>query len=132
MQNEFNFQAVKEHYMNVVNVCEKILKELKHPEKYGCCITNCNTIVVNRERMMVVTVDDKHLTTYEFSPLYPTYFSPVAATQIVMNDVYRDINGNRIELEKMSKEEYYTLLKEQAEDFLSTLEDVRISNTITK
>ena len=56
----------------------------------------CNSIVINKERLMTVTVDENNRTKHEFSPLYPTYFSPSAARQIVEGDLYSDCNGNRI------------------------------------
>jgi len=98
-----------------LNVCNKEIEYLTHPELYGCCLSRCNTIVINKERMMTVTTDENHMTTYEFSPLYPTYFSPEAADRILKHDIYKDINGNRIKLERVGKLEYYRLLKEHTE-----------------
>ena len=108
-------QEIIAHYEKVLNVCNKEIEYLTHPEVYGCCLCKCNSIVINKERMMTVTTDDNHMTTYEFSPLYPTYFSPEVARDIVKNDIYRDINDNRIKMEIVGKLEYYTLLKGQAE-----------------
>lgn len=98
-----------------LKVCNEKIEYLTHPELYGCCLSRCNSIVINKERMMVVTTDSNHYTTYEFSPLYPTYFSPEAARKIVANDIYKDCNGNRIELEIIGELEYYKLMKERAE-----------------
>lgn len=103
------------HHENVLNVCNKQIEYLTNPDKYGCCLSKCNSIVINKERMMTVTTDENHRTTYEFNPLYPTYFSPEVAREIVKNDIYRDINGNRIKMEIVNKLEYYTMLKESAE-----------------
>jgi len=100
---------------NTLNVCNKEIEYMTHPELYGCCLSRCNTIVINKERMMTVTTDENHMTTYEFSPLYPTYFSPEAADRILKHDIYKDINGNRIKLERVGKLEYYRLLKEHTE-----------------
>ena len=108
-------QEVIAHYEKVLNVCNKEIEYLTHPELYGCCLCKCNSIVINKERMMTVTTDETHHTTYEFSPLYPTYFSPEVARDIVKNDIYRDINDNRIKMEIVGKLEYYPLLKGQAE-----------------
>lgn len=104
-----------------INVCNKEIEYLTHPEKYGCCLCNCNSIVVNKERMMTVTTDDTHHTTFEFSPNYPTYFSPETARRIVENDIYRDCNDNIIKMEIVGKLEYYRLLKEYTESGLSSL-----------
>ena len=104
-----------------LNVCNKEIEYLTHPELYGCCLSLCNTIVINKERMMTVTTDENHMTTYEFSPLYPTYFSPEAADRILKHDIYKDINGNRIKLERVGKLEYYRLLKEHTETGLEGL-----------
>jgi hypothetical protein len=109
------FAEVIAHNEKVLNVCNKEIEYLTHPKEYGCCLSRCNRIVINKERMMTVTTDKEHRTTYEFSPLYPTYFSREAADEIVANDIYRDINGNRIELTIIGKLEYYTMLKEKAE-----------------
>lgn len=108
-------QEMIAHYEKVLNVCNKEIEYLTHPELYGCCLCKCNSIVINKERMMTVTTDETHHTTYEFSPLYPTYFSPEVARDIVKNDIYRDCNDNRIKMEIVGKLEYYTLLKGQAE-----------------
>ena len=111
-------QEMIAHYEKVLNVCNKEIEYLTHPELYGCCLCKCNSIVINKERMMTVTTkttDGVCRTTYEFSPLYPTYFSPEVARDIVKNDIYRDINDNRIQMEIVGKLEYYTLLKGQAE-----------------
>jgi hypothetical protein len=99
----------------MVSVCNKQIEYLTHPETYGCCLSKCNSIVINKERMMTVTTDETHRTTYEFSPLYPTYFSPETAREIVENDIYKDINGQPLKMEIVGKLEYYTLLKGQAE-----------------
>lgn len=105
----------------ILNVCNKEIEYLTHPELYGCCLCKCNSIVLNKERMMTVTTDENHMTTYEFSPLYPTYFSPEAADRILKHDIFKDINGNRIKLERVGKLEYYRLLKEHTENGLSGL-----------
>lgn len=104
-----------------ISVCNKEIEYLTHPEIYGCCLDRCNSIVINKERMMTVTTDEAHHTTHEFSPLYPTYFSPAVARKIVKNDIYRDWNGNIIKLEIIGKLEYYQLLKECLENRLSAL-----------
>lgn len=108
-------QEMIAHYEKVLNVCNKEIEYLTHPELYGCCLCKCNSIVINKERMMTVTTDENHMTTYEFNPLYPTYFSPEAADSIVKEDIYKDCNGNRIELTIIGKLEYYRLLKGQTE-----------------
>lgn len=113
-------QAISKAEMTL-NVCNKEIEYLIHPELYGCCLSLCNTIVISKERMMTVTTDENHMTTYEFSPLYPTYFSPEAADHIISHDIYKDINGDRIKLEKVGKLEYYRLLKEYTETGLKAL-----------
>lgn len=99
----------------VLSICNKEIEHLTNPKEYGCCLSRCNCIVINKERIMTVTVDKENRTSSEFSPLYPTYFSREIAEEIVANDIYRDINGNRIELTIIGKLEYYTLLKNKAE-----------------
>ncbi len=119
-----NTPTIKEtiaHLEKVINVCNKEIEHLTHPEIYGCCLCKCNSIVINKERMMTVTTDETHHTTYEFSPLYPTYFSPEAAHDIVKNDIYSDCNGNRIKMEIIGKQEYYTLLKADSEKTLDII-----------
>lgn len=74
--------------------------------------------------MMCVTTDINNLTTYEFSPLYPTYFSTEAANRIVSHDIYKDCNGNRINLMKIGKLGYYRLLKEYTERNLEALKSI--------
>lgn len=101
--------------------CDKEIEYLTHHELYGSCLSLCNTIVINKERMMTITTDENHKTTYEFAPLYPTYFSPDAADKIQKHDIYKDINGNRIKLEKVGKLEYYKMLKNYTETGLKAL-----------
>ena len=118
-------QEMIAHYEKVLNVCNKEIEYLTHPELYGCCLCKCNSIVINKERMMTVTTDETHHTTYEFSPLYPTYFSPEVASDIVKNDIYRDCNENRIKMEIVGKLEYYTLLKAQSEKSIELFKSIK-------
>ena len=74
--------------------------------------------------MMTVATTQNHNTTYEFAPLYPTYFSPEAAKKIVNSDIFLDIYGKSIELEIIGKLEYYELLKEHAELNLKVLRSI--------
>ena len=124
VNNSAIFAQAVAHHKKVLNVCNKEIEYLTHPEVYGCCLCKCNSIVINKERMMTVTTDEKHMTTYEFSPLYPTYFSPEAAKRIVKDDVYTDCKGNRIQMEIVGQLEYYKLLKAQAESFISVFESI--------
>lgn len=119
-----DIQSIIKKSENVLDVCNKEIEYLTHPELYGCCLCKCNSIVINRERMMTVTTDENHMTTYEFSPLYPTYFSPEAAERIIRHDVFKDINGNRIKLERVGKLEYYRLLKSWTETGLEALKSI--------
>lgn len=105
----------------VLNVCNKELEYFNHPEIYGSCLCRCNSIVINKERMMVITTDETHHTTYCFNPLYPTRFTPEAARRIVNEDVYKDINNNRIQLEIVGEKKYYELLKEYTEKNLEVI-----------
>ena len=118
-------QEMIAHYENVLNVCNKEIEYLTHPELYGCCLCKCNSIVINEERMMTVTTDEAHRTTYEFLPLYPTYFSPEIARDIVKNDIYRDYNGNRIKMEIVGKLEYYTMLKAHSEKSIKLFKSIK-------
>ncbi len=119
-----DIQSIIKKSESVLDVCNKEIEYLTHPELYGCCLCKCNSIVINRERMMTVTTDENHMTTYEFSPLYPTYFSPEAAERIIRHDVFKDINGNRIKLERVGKLEYYRLLKSWTETGLEALKSI--------
>lgn len=109
------------HAEKMVGVCDKKIEFLTHPEIYGCCLAKCNSIVINKERMMTVTTDRMHRTSYEFTPLYPTYFSHEVAIDIVKNDIYRDINGSPIKMEIVGELEYYKLLKVWAKNHLRVL-----------
>ena len=124
MANTIDLKSIIAHHENVLNVCNKKIERLTHPEKYGCCLSKCNSIVINKERMMTVTTDETRHTTYEFSPLYPTYFSPKVAREIVENDIYSDIHGNRIEMTIVGELEYYRLLKAYAEKNIKVLNEV--------
>ena len=106
-----------------VKVCDERIKRLTNPKKYGCCISRCNSIVLNKERMMVVTAKDGK-TDYAFAPTYPTYFTPQTARKIVANDIFKDGLGNRIELTIVGELEYYRLLKKHKENGIQTLTDI--------
>ena len=124
MNERIDIQEMVAHHEKVLSVCNKEIEYLTHPELYGCCLCRCNSIVINKERLMTVTTNKEHRTTYEFKPLYPTYFTPDAARRIVENDVYTDCNGNRILLEIIGKLEYYRLLKESSEKSIEVLKSV--------
>lgn len=115
------FKTAITRYEEVLNVCNKKIERLTHPEIYGCCLCKCNSIVINKERMMTVTTNESHMTTFEFSPLYPTYFSPEAANRIVKEDSFKNIFGKEIEMEIIGESEYYRLLKDNSEKSLETL-----------
>lgn len=118
-----SFKDVIKHYENVVKVCNEKIEHLTHPEVYGCCLCKCNSIVINKKRLMCVTTDKTNHTTYEFSPLNPTFFSPEVAKDIIKNDIYRDIYGFKIQMEIVGELEYYRLLKERAEESLKTAKE---------
>ena len=124
IQSTININEMIAHAEKVLNVCNKEIEHLTHPEVYGCCLDRCNSIVINKERLMTVTTDETRHTTYEFTPLYPTYFSPEAADRIVASDIYKDNNGNRIALEIVGKLEYYQLLKEYSEKSIGILKSI--------
>lgn len=118
------FAEVIAHNEEVLNVCNKKIESITHPEVYGFCVCKCNSIVINKERLMTVTTDETNHTTYEFSPLYPTFFSPEAARHIVENDIYKDINDNPIKMEIIGELEYYRLLKENAEKTIKLFKSI--------
>lgn len=125
MKTTNNFPLIAEmiaHNENVLNVCNKQIEYLTNPDKYGFCLDKCNSIVINKERMMTVTTDKNNMTTYEFSPLTPTYFAPEVAEHIVKSDIYYDCN-NPIKMEIIGKLEYYTLLKDYA---VKNLENIKL------
>jgi len=106
-----------------VKVCNEKINWLTNPQKYGYCISRCNSIVINKERMMVVTTKDGK-THYAFAPTYPTYFTPQTAKNIVANDIFKDGLGNRIELAIVGELEYYQLLKKNKESAIKTFTDI--------
>ena len=118
MATKIDLQTPITFYEEVINYCNT------HIELCGFCLCKCNSIVINKERMMTVTTDENHMTTYEFSPLHPTYFSPKVAKKIVDEDIYSDIHGNRIKLEIIGELEYYKLLKMHAEFNLNVLKGI--------
>lgn len=114
------------NYEEMLNVSNRELEVFNNPEVYGSCLCLHNSIVINIERMMVITTDETHHTTYCFNPLYPTRFTPEAAKKIVKNDVYKDIHDNRIKLEIVGEKKYYELLKEYAERNLKVIKSIEI------
>lgn len=106
--------------------CEKELKYLTNSREYGCMLTNCPWIVINKERLMCVTVNDEHRTDYEFSPLNPTHFSRETANMIINKDIYKDINGNKIPLEAIGDLEYYQILRDTLLKRISSIQELII------
>lgn len=118
------FIEALERNESILKFCNKKIEHLTKPEIYGACLSRCNCIVINKERMMTIKVDETKHTTYEFSPLYPTYFSPETARKIIDNDIYKDCNGNRIELVIVGELAYYNMLKEKIEKEIKVLKMV--------
>jgi hypothetical protein len=102
----------------LLSVCEKELEYLMNPQKYGCCVCRCNTIVVNKQRGLTIKTGKNNAAEFEFSAAYPTHYSPKTAKWIVENVVLRDGLGNRVVLETMGDREYYQYLKEKVESTL--------------
>ena len=119
MNNQFA-ELVKKVESQIA-VCEKKIYYFEHPEECGFGIFKCNSIVINKERMLVVKVGDDRCTCHEFAPLYPTKFSPEAAQDIVNNDKYYDGANQRISLEIIGEKEYYYLLKVYLTEGLQSL-----------
>ncbi len=117
-------QEIIAHYEENLNVCNKKIEHFEHPEIYGCYVKRCNSIVINKERMMVITTDETRHTSCELSPLYPTYFTPKAALDIVANDVWSDCKGNRIKFEIVGEHEYYKILKSHTQEIINALKRV--------
>ena len=104
--------------------CEKELKYLTNPKEYGCMLTNCPWIVINKERLMCVCVDKENRTDVEFKPMYPTHFSRKTANEIISNCVMTDILGNRIPLEAIGDLEYYQMLRDWLERSISSIKNL--------
>lgn len=122
--NNITIESAVAYHENVLSVCNNKIEHLTHPELYGCCLSRCNSIVMNKERLMTVTTDENNMTSFEFAPLYPTYFSLEVADSIVKNDIYKDCNGNRIKMEVVHELEYYQLLKEITEKYIEALSNL--------
>lgn len=119
--NELN--DARERILSALAVCDKKIEQLSHPEIYGCCLSRCNSIVIDKSRMMTVTTKNRR-TTYEFAPLYPTYFTPEAAARIIQNDVYLDCHGKKIPLEIVGELDYYELLLDYNKKHLASFDEI--------
>ena len=107
--------AKKEEELELVN---RKIYYYEHPEECGFGIFKCNSIVINKERMMVIAVGDDRKTCNKFAPIHPTKFSPETAIDIVNNDEWYDGNNERISLEIVGEREYYYLLREYLQNGL--------------
>lgn len=121
MTTTFDKEAIIKQNRERIEFCNKKIEVLTHSELYGRCLAKCNTIVINKERMMVVKVGKSNMTDYEYAPIAPTFFTKELAQEIINNDIYRDYQGNRIPLEAIGELEYYKLLKEQNEKSIEVL-----------
>lgn len=108
-------------YKKRIDVCENEIEQITHPEIYGCCLNKCNSIVINKERMMTITTNEKNEITHEFTPLCPTYFTPKTAKELVKNETFKDIHGNKIKMEIIGRLEYYQLLKDNCNKHIEIL-----------
>lgn len=124
MKQEIDIQSLINRAEARLNYCTKKVEQLSHPEIYGCCLSKCNSIVINKERMMTITTDRNQMPSFEFSPLNPTYFSPETAEYIQKNVVFKDVNGERIPLEIVGELEYYKLMQESLKHNLKIMGSV--------
>lgn len=122
MEADNILKLMREKNERVLSVCQKQIHQLTHPAIYGAYICNCNCIVINKARLMTITIDEQNMTTYEFEPLYPTYFTLEQAKRILSEDRYYDRDGNLLSLEIIGKLEYYQLLKEKTEKLLISIQ----------
>lgn len=122
MEADKILKLMREKNERVLSVCQKQIHQLTHPAIYGAYICNCNCIVINKARLMTITIDEQNMTTYEFEPLYPTYFTLEQAKRILSEDRYYDRDGNLLSLEIIGKLEYYQLLKEKTEKLLISIQ----------
>lgn len=126
MEADNILKLMRETNERVLSVCQKQIHQLTHPAIYGAYKCNCNCIVINKARLMTIKIDEQNKTTYEFQPLYPTYFTLEQAKRILSDDryhpTYYDRDGNLLSLEIIGKLEYYQLLKEHTEKKLISIQ----------
>lgn len=111
---------INEVMNNLTEMLDFVNEELNKPK----CLCKCNSIVINRERLMTISVNDNNEIECVFTTKYPTIFSPSMARKVCKEAILKDINGYRIPLEIITEEKYYTLIKEWCE------EQLRLFNTL--
>lgn len=106
-----------------LKVCETNVEYLSHPEKYGCAFFRCDAIVLNKERMMVVNVEENGTIEpfFRWAPLNPKFYTKKIAENIVANKVFTDYEGKRIKLEIIGEKEYYKILGEWLQNRINFL-----------
>lgn len=111
----------KEKTLSVLNdrldIINKEIERLENP----CFIDACNSIVINKERMLTLTTDEHSIVSYEFGPIHPTYFTPERARELQNELEIADCHGNKIELMVVGAKEYYNLLKEETLRYIDTV-----------
>ena len=120
------FERVAE-YRNILEVCNQELEIIENPRKYGCCVSEWNSIVINKDRALTIKTGENNQAEFEFMAAHPTYYTPKTAKWIVENVRLLNGLGNPIKLEIVGKYEYYKFLKKHLEDMLSVIADIRES-----
>ena len=112
-------------YNEILNACNKEIEIMNNPQKYGCCVCNCNSIVIDKERMLTIKTGEGNKAEFEFNATYPTYYTPKTAKWITENIKLVNGLGKPIKLEIVGKYEYYNLLKEHVEKALNAINGLR-------
>lgn len=99
-----------------LDVCNKEIEKLTHPERNGGCLDRYNRIVIDKPRLMTVTIKNDNMVTYELHPFYPTLFTAEAAREIVERNIFKDCNDKIIQMEIIRELEYYQIIKEKIEE----------------
>lgn len=106
-----------------LTTCDRIIERRTRYKAKGCSPLLGNSIIIDKSRMMTVTIKNR-MTTYEFAPLYPTIFTSDVAERIIKRDVFIDGCGYNVDLEIVSEIEYYRLLKDCLARRLDTCEEM--------
>lgn len=97
-----------------LTTCDRIIERRTRYKAKDCSPMLGTSIIIDKSRMMTVTIKNR-MTTYEFTPLYPTIFTSEVAERIIQRDVFIDGCGFNVNLVIVGELEYYRLLK----DFLA-------------
>ena len=109
---------------SIIDVCNKEIEIIENPQRYGSCICHCNSIVVNKQRLLSIRTGEGNKAEFEYKAKYPTHYSRKTAEWIVKNVKLINGLGEPIKLEVVGDYEYYLNLKKALEETVEVMQEL--------